>query len=574
MNIKKSRIKNNIKRNLSKKRKMLKGGDFIKPNEDEMLFNINKDYVNYIYSKDLNILKYQNCPHLIKFNNNINIISIHHTDTDFGNIDEILDKGIENTCVEIINHPSIDEKIYFFYEKKNNFECLDFTTLFQKSYKDTIIEENISEDEKKKKKDKFYHTCQNEIAFPCIEFFYCDALKLSYWQKIYDSCNLQGKKLNIFTFHLSTDAENVKTQQKIIEHYAKENTINFMIVCGNAGSKTIKGYNNDNFVKKIIEKTSNVFFIGFSRFITTWGSNLLARIDGKSVEGHLEDIKKIECNKFEDHLNYTINYYDKYIKAKYTQDIIISNIKDMLTESSQDIQFVDEQLCASINKAKRVEAKDKFTCPIEIKYNKTTPRELIQDQTNRDEILFRKNLLIDIQKLKKTDENTVLESNKNYLKKSQYIHKTISDLESKYNLAYSQIPKLIEYFENYNDDNDSKIWNILDYHEWLTNKTKKFYNLELLYNNKNIKIHNLFKHLSKIIRLTNYYKISISIDNIILTKKDNPLDDNTIHINNETGNVNIEGNVIIFEDFLIQINQQFIDEDSDYLVDEEQDLNF
>ena len=74
----------------------------------------------------------------------------------------------------------------------------------------------MSEADKIKKKDKFYHDCQNEIAFPCIEFFYCDALKLSYWQKIYDSCNLQGKKLNIFTFHLSTDAKSVKTQQKII----------------------------------------------------------------------------------------------------------------------------------------------------------------------------------------------------------------------------------------------------------------------------------------------------------------------------------------------------------------------
>lgn len=574
MNIKKSRIKNNIKRNLSKKkRKMLKGGDFIKPNEDEMLFNINKDYVNFIYNKDYNILKYQNCPHLIKFNNNINIISIHHTLIDFANLDQILDKGIENTCIEIINHPSKDEKIYFFDEKKH-FECLDFTTLFQKSYNDSIIEQNMSEADKIKKKDKFYYDCQNEIAFPCIEFFYCDALKLSYWQKIYDSCNLQGKRLNIFTFHLSTDVENVKTQQKIIEHYTKENTINFMIVCGNTGAKSIKGYTIDNFVKKIIQKTSNVFFIGFSKFITTWGSNLLARIDGKAVEGHQDTIKTIECNNFNDHLNYTINYYDKYIKAKYTQDIIISNIKDMLkTESPEDIQFVDEQLCSPINKAERELAKHKFTCPIEIKYTQSKPRKLNEDLSNKEEISFRNKLINDIEKLKTMDENTVLESNKNYLIKSEYIQKTISDLESKYKTALSQIPKLIEYFENYNDENNYEIWNILDSHEWLTYIQKQmFYNLELLYSNKNIKIHNLFKHLSKIVSFTDYYKISISIDNIILTKKDNPSDDYTILINNETGNVNIEGNVIKFDEFITLMSDKLPNEYSYDPVDEEEDI--
>lgn len=47
---KKSRTKNNLKRYRSKNRKMLTGGNLIKPTEDEMLINLNKDYINYMYT--------------------------------------------------------------------------------------------------------------------------------------------------------------------------------------------------------------------------------------------------------------------------------------------------------------------------------------------------------------------------------------------------------------------------------------------------------------------------------------------------------------------------------------------
>ena len=200
---KKSRTKNNLKRYRSKNRKMLTGGNLIKPTEDEMLINLNKDYINYMYT-NFNIFKNQECPHLIKFNDNINIISIHSYNV--LNLDKILLERIENNCTEIINHPSAGEHIYFLHNEEN-FECLDFTTLFQNSY------------EKSCDPKKFYQTCQNEIGFPFIVFFYCEALKLSYWQKIYDDCQLHGRKLNIFTFHLGTIQDHIEVQQKIIKHF-------------------------------------------------------------------------------------------------------------------------------------------------------------------------------------------------------------------------------------------------------------------------------------------------------------------------------------------------------------------
>jgi hypothetical protein len=122
------------------------------------------------------------------------------------------------------------------------------------------------------------------------------------------------------------------------------------------------------------------------------------------------------CDNILEKTQKTIYYIDNDVRSKYTQSIIINNIRDMLLHPNTDIYTVNESLCDPTNIPNRITAGHLYTCPDEIKYipNKK-PRELITNM-NQQEISFRTQIISDISyRLDDRNYRTHLQSLRAYL---------------------------------------------------------------------------------------------------------------------------------------------------------------
>jgi len=411
-NIKKSKIKRN-----------LKGGFNMNPElAIEPLFQ--KFIENHKLSCDI-FRGGNDLDPLIKEDANIRIISVHN-----GHSKNIVDfiklqRTADIAKYEIINVPNPNEKIYFLKdsEKKGSWDIefnqiYDFNTLLLNS--NTAITEIPPE-------------CNYDKNFPLISFFYSKALTLAYWNVIYSQLNLNGtgKKLNIFNFHMNDDVS------PFIRHFATSNSINVMISCKNAGIE------NGNAIDSILSRyiKNKPIFIGFSDWITVWGSNLMARRNHDRI--NLPEQGK-ECNNILNKVQAVSYYMDNWVRSKYTQDIIFRNIRDMIQTDSATIQVVDETKCAVVNLAERARLGHAFVCPNEIQYlPHRKPHALLPaDLSNQEELLFRTYLTNDIAtRLDPVNYNTHLQLLKQSL--TPQILAIINDKISSFNESYSLLLSIL-----------------------------------------------------------------------------------------------------------------------------------
>lgn len=358
---------------------------------------------------------------LIKEDANIRIISVHNSDKLQNIVDLINIGGIDIAKYEIVNVPNPIEKIYFLSsdEKKGSWDIehnqiYDFNTLLLNS--NTSITKRDPD-------------CDYDKNFPLISFFYSKALTLAYWNVIYSQLNLNGtgKKLNIFNFHMNEDVS------PFIRHFATSNSINVIISCSYAGK------NLDAIVSILSRYRQNKpIFIGFSDWITVWGSNLMARRIHDRV--NLPEPGK-ECTNILNKVQALSYYMDNGVRSKYTRDIITRNIRDMIQTDSATIQVVDETKCAIVNLAERARLGHAFVCPDEIQYvHHRKPHALLPtDLTNQEELFFRAYLINDIAtRLDPVNYNNHLQLLKQSL--TPQILASINDNISNFNVWYSDLP--------------------------------------------------------------------------------------------------------------------------------------
>ena len=392
---------------------------------------------------------------LIKENDNIRIISVHKEEGQDELIQNIIDNGIENQKNEIINLPNPDEKIYFLTNKKfniddkNDFRIYDFDTLLHTSNNNIIGRET---------------RCLFNTNFPLINFFYSKALTLAYWNKIYKDLNLigSGKKLNIFNFHSTINTS------LFITHFVTVNSINIMISCNNSGT------DNYHTIISILARNRVVdtpIFIGFSGWITVWGSNLMAR---KIKEQAILPEPGKECNNLLTKIQALYYYMDTSVRSKYTQEIITRNIRDMISNPSEPIQYVDESNCSKENLSERVKLSTLYSCPDEIKFiPKSKPHVLLDtDPSNKEELAFRAFLDYDIaDRLDQTHYNIHLGVIKHKLTPQIleciqfYISRFIQNnqeliLRIKHGVSENQID--IDYYINLIENSSKTGWNVID----------------------------------------------------------------------------------------------------------------
>lgn len=551
MNIKKSRSKNRIKRNQSKKIKIIKGGSLNIPPQDEIIDEVFAQFVDNHSSFDF--ILYKNCPTIIKQNRNINIIS--NPNEVGGSLDDILEniENIENVCPEIINHPNSGAERIFFLKKNNLDELpyIDFTLLLKNSNNNFLIGN---------------HECQWDINFPIISFFYSDVLKLSYWQQIYTNLKLEGRTLNIYNFHSAVG--NTEEKIKIINRFTKQNSINIMISCNKCGSDILSTIDN-------LIKTKNAIFIGFQDFITVWGSNLLCRKRKSRQPSFYTIIKSKGCKNLIDNLNSTIEYFDYDIRSRYTQNIIQQNIRDMMLVSSKTIQFVNEGNCSKENIQDRT---DPFICPDEIEYEKKTPGNEIYKLRNTPENIkemeFRHHVISDIQRRITNNLDESLFHIKPFI--LDRIKLDIDKINSNYTKSFDLIKKLSE--KELEDEDD--IINFIKYINLIFGLSINKAIIDVFKRN-NVRITNILNYLNKF--KENYYKMGITkliISPDIITisiNQDLPFSNNTIQFNIETGNImgpiSFNNTVIENIDIFIQEIIKFDEEQSSHLVEEEIDVD-
>ena len=447
--LRKSRSNNKAK-NVKKSRtkRILKGGVVMNPAlaiEPVFQYFINQHNSIDIFAGEM-------AP-LIKENANIRIISIHTEEGQDELIQNIQNDGIEGHTIEIINVPNPNEKIYFLTEEnfninvKNDFRMYDFDTLLCNS-NNNIIRNKAPQ-------------CKHDVNFPLINFFYSEALTLAYWNKIYKDLNLisSGKKLNIFNLHSTINASS------LIKHFATANSINIMISC----NCLMLGENYNTIISILARnKVNTPIFIGFPSWITVWGSNLMARKIKDQVS--LPEPGK-ECNNLLNKIQALYYYMDTAVRSKYTQDIITRNIRDMIADPREPIQFVDESLCAKENLGERAKLLTPYSCPDEIKYvPKSKPHVLLPtDPSNIEELAFRTKLYLDIEtRLNQTHYNIHLQVLNDDLtpKILECIQFYISNFDDKYKQFLNKLMirdiKDIEACSNLISSNFTTGWDVID----------------------------------------------------------------------------------------------------------------